>query len=497
MNRLFYVALLLLVLGSTAGYGQVSTDSLKTGSNIYTLKQLIRIARENSIASRRAETILENNYWQFRSYRAGFFPQLSLSGTLPDFNRSVTQVPQNDGTFDFLPVSQNISELNLSLSQAIGLTGGEVFLTSNLQRFDNFETDTAYYSGRPVIVGLRQPIFSYNSLSWARKIEPIRYEESKREYAENLEQISVNTSERFFNVLLAQVSLAIADKNLANNDTLFQIAQGRYRLGTIAENDLLQLELQLLKSRQDVAQAKVDLETSTLAIRRYVGLTSGSPMALALPEEIPDFIVDEKMALEEAQQNRQEALAFKRRALEAERDVARARGENGFNADVFATFGLSNRAGDVPGIYDQPLDQQSVRIGFDIPLIDWGRTKAIVQTAEANLKLTQYTVEQDKLNFEQEIYTQVQQLQLLREQVKVSALADEIAQKRYEITKNRFLIGKIDITNLNIALSEKDNAKRQYIQALRSFWQAYYQMRLLTLYDFEANKSLYSKDGDL
>ncbi|MFA0960848.1 TolC family protein [Roseivirga sp. BDSF3-8] len=495
MNKFFSVLLILLMAGITICKAQRVADSTSTSVRTYTLGELISIARENSIASRRAETILENRYWQFRSYRAGFFPQLSLDGTLPDFNRSVTQVPQPDGTFDFIPVSQNNSIVNLRLSQAIGLTGGEVFLTSSLQRFDNFETDTAYYSGRPVIIGLRQPLLSFNNLQWQRRIEPIRYEESKREYVENMEQVAVTTSERFFNVLLAQVSLAIAEKNLANNDTLFQIAKGRFRLGTIAENDLLQLELQVLKSQQDLAQARVDLETSTLNLRRYVGLTSSQKLALSLPAEIPDFDVDAAVALEQALENRQEALAFRRRTLEAERDVARARGENGFNADMFATFGLSNRAGDIPGIYDQPLDQQSVRIGFDIPIMDWGRTKAIVQTAEANLKLTQYTVEQDKLNFEQEIYTQVQQLQLLREQVRVSELADEIAQKRYEITKNRFLIGKIDITNLNIALSEKDNAKRQYIQSLRSFWQAYYQLRLLTLYDFQSNTSLYIKDA--
>jgi len=68
---------------------------------------------------------------------------------------------------------------------------------------------------------------------------------------------------------------------------------------------------------------------------------------------------------------------------------------------------------------------------------------------------------------------------------------DQVALERYKVSQNRYLIGKIDITNLNIALNEKDNAKRSYIQALNSFWGAYYDLRKLTLYDFADRKFLY------
>jgi outer membrane protein len=82
---------------------------------------------------------------------------------------------------------------------------------------------------------------------------------------------------------------------VANNDTIFKIAQGRYNLGKIAENELLQLELRLLTSRQQAAQAKLDIETATLRLKTYVGLPEASELILELPEEIPDFTVDEGM----------------------------------------------------------------------------------------------------------------------------------------------------------------------------------------------------------
>jgi outer membrane protein TolC len=88
----------------------------------------------------------------------------------------------------------------------------------------------------------------------------------------------------------------------------------------------------------------------------------------------------------------------------------------------------------------------------------------------------------------------VRQLEVLRAQIRISKKSDEVAQERYNVAQNRYLIGKIDITNLNIALTEKDNAKRSYLSALRGFWSAYYDLRRLTLFDFSINRLLYTGD---
>ncbi|MFT4834791.1 MAG: outer membrane protein TolC, partial [Flavobacteriaceae bacterium] len=82
---------------------------------------------------------------------------------------------------------------------------------------------------------------------------------------------------------------------------------------------------------------------------------------------------------------------------------------------------------------------------------------------------------------------------VLRSQVEITKKSDEVAKERYDVAQNRYLIGKIDITNLNIALTEKDTAKRSYINALRSFWISYFDLRRLTLYDFLNKELLYQE----
>ncbi len=488
-NTFFCTAFLLLMFVFTS-YAQ--EQETQPAVRTFSLQDIVQLALERSPNALQAQTRRENRYWFWRSYRSQYMPQLYLRGNLPDFTRSNIPVQQPDGTYEFRPVSQNISTLNLGISQAIGFLNTEIFMESALQRFDNYEEDNTVYSGNPAVIGIRQPLFQYNPLKWDRVIEPLRFEESKREYAEEVENIAIRATFNYFQVLLAQINLAIAQKNLANNDTIYQIAQGRYNLGKIAENELLQLELNLMNSRQDMAQALLQIETSSLQLKSFIGYTDvQTAINLEIPDEMPAFEVDEQVAIREALQNRQDIIAQQRRVKEAESEVAQARGQNGLQLDLYATYGLTNRATQLMDVYASPENQQSIQLGFYIPVLDWGRSKSRVKTAEAQLKLEQYTIQQERIDFEQEVYTQVKTFEMLRNQVKVTEVADNIADRSYEIAKQRYLIGKISITDLNLALQEKDKARRQYIESLNNFWNAYFNLRRLTLYDFQTDLPLY------
>src|SRR5258706_1528267 len=113
-----------------------------------------------------------------------------------------------------------------------------------------------------------------------------------------MEQIGRDAVNFFFNVMQAQVNLQIAKYNLANNDTIYKIEQGRYNIGTTSEDKLLQVELQLLRSRSDVGQANLDLQTNSLDLRTYIGLRNGEKFTLVLPDLIPTIEGSEDEAIQ-------------------------------------------------------------------------------------------------------------------------------------------------------------------------------------------------------
>lgn len=459
-------------------------------TNKFTLEEVVQMAKNQSISARQAATTKETKYWEYRTFLSNYKPQLTLNGNLPAFSRSFIEVRQPDGTIQFQPIRNNNSTLNLSLSQNIIATGGSIYATSQLQRFDDFDRKNTLYNGTPFAVGYVQPFLRFNSFRWDKKIEPLKFNESQQTYIESLEQISLRASALFFDLLLAQVNFQIAETNLTNTRNILKVANEKYELGKNTRNEILQLQLELLKAQKAVGVSKRDLEISSLNLKAYIGLQSEGKIELQTPAPPATLALSSEKAIEQAFANRADAIGFGIRTLEAERAVAKAKGDNGLNATLTATLGFSNRGQTVPELYQKPKDQQTVQLQLDIPILDWGRSKSRTKTAEAQRQLTQYTVEQDKQNFRQEIYTQVTLFEMLRDQLSLTLQADSIASEKYRIAQDRYVLGNLSITDLSISFTEKDQAKRDYIYALRDYWGAHYKLRQLTLYDFETESKL-------
>jgi len=482
LRRLFYFIISIFCI---SGIFAQTGDTLTL-----TLQQVVEMAKDKSIASKQAATTKETRYWQYRTYRSNYQPQLALNGTLPGYNKTFTEVIQPDGTVQFQSVHNNNSLLNLSFSQSIAATGGTVFGTTQLQRFDDFDRKNTLYNGVPFGIGYAQPLWQFNSLRWDKKIEPLKFDESKQAFIESMEQIAITANGYFFDLLLAQVNLQIAETNLTNTQKIQEVAGEKYGLGKISKNEILQLQLEHLKAQKAVGIAKRDMEIATLNLRSYTGLQNTEKIALSLPYSNISMEVSAGKVLEEAYANRSDAIAFTRRMAEANRDVAKAKGDNGLNAMLTAQIGYSKSADVIPKVYRSPQDQQEIQLIFTIPILDWGRSKSRTKTAEANLQFTQYSVEQDKQIFTQQIVTQVTLFDMMKDQIILTATADSIASEKYQIAKDRYVLGNLSITDLSIAFQEKDQAKRDYISALRDFWGAYYQLRYLSLYDFEKNEKI-------
>ncbi|MDY6801614.1 MAG: TolC family protein, partial [Bacteroidota bacterium] len=470
-----------------------------TFTEVLTFDEVVQLAREQSPDAIMAKHRFRANYWEFRTYKADYLPNLSLSTTFPEFSRAIKKYQNADGTYTYVEDNLNSSTVNLNLRQNVGFTGGQIFATSNLTRLDEFggsDVNTSYLS-TPISIGYRQPVMFYNEYKWQKKIEPLKYEESQKEYITSLENVALKAVSYFFDLALAQQNLQVAEINYSNADTLYDIAEGRYNIGTIAENELMQMELSLLNAGSDLNAAKVDLEIKKFQLRSFLGFNEKVDLKLIIPKEIPELTVEVEDALAKANENNPDIIAFERQLIEAERDVAKAKSEKGLKADLFASIGYTQQSQEFSNVYVNPQDQQRFTLGLEVPILDWGLGRGRYKMAQSSQEVIKTTVDQAKTDFVQNVYLNVMQFNLQDDQVLIAAKTDTIAQKRYDMTKQRFLIGKVDVLDLNVALSEKDGAKTNYIAALRKYWSNYYTLRRITLYDFLEDKPLEADFNEL
>jgi len=451
-----------------------------------TLDEVIRIAKSQSPDALIAKHQLRSSYWQYKTFKRSLLPSLSFDGTIPSLNRAFKTYTSSSGAEEYINQSYTSYSGNLRVNKVIGLTGGNVFLSTGLERIDNYyDTLTSHsYLSTPVNLGFTQPLFNYNAYKWNKQIEPLKYRQAKRNYLETVEQVSLTAVNYFFNLLAAQVNQRVAEINVNNYDTLYKIAQGRYSSGKIAENDLLQLELNTLNAKSALEKANLELEDAGFRLKSFLRLQDDQDIFLVTPKPQDFKQVEYEKALEQAMENSSSMLDFERRILEAKAEVNRAKTENGFNANLYAVFGLMGSAGTLNNAYVNPKDQQQLRIGVELPILDWGLRKGQVKMAESNADLVETSVEQERIDFRQNVYLQVAEYNMQQNQLLIASKSDTVAQKSYVASKNRYLIGKISVTDLNIAQTEKDKATIAHIQALKTFWQNYFLLRKLTLFDF-------------
>jgi outer membrane protein TolC len=485
MKKLLLFSLIVVLLFSTK---KIIAQEVKK----LTFEEVMKLAEEQSPNALIAKHRFRASYWQYRSYRAQYLPSLTLSGTTPDFSNGLDKVyDYSTNQFSYRQTNTLSNLGTLALSQNIGPTGTIIALRSDLTLFrDIAKNSPVNYITNPVSVDITQPIRKYNTLKWQKKIEPVKYDAAKKAYLANIEGVHTSAVMNFFSLALAQINKQIAEMNYSNADTLFRIAKGRYQLGTIAEDELLQMQLSWLNAETSRKQADMNLRDREIRLRSFLGYNENVRLELILPNKIPDLQVEMKEVLDLAMSNNPDLLNQQINVLNAQSNAAQAKASKGLNASLNASLGLSQQSTDFPAAYNNLNNSQRVMIGFTLPILDWGLGKGRYQMAKSSLELAQVQANQAIVDFQQNLFLDVEQFNLQKSQVAIAAKSDTVAMKRYEVTKQRFLIGKIAVLDLNDADSRKDQNKRAYVQSLQDYWSYFYNIRSITLFDFINRKPL-------
>lgn len=483
MRYLFFC--LCVLIGASAGTVSAEDGQVRK----LTMAETVELARRQSPDAMAARHSLRASYWSYRRYRANYLPALTLTSS-PNLNRSINKVTMSDGTVKFVEQNQLNADLSLSLTQNIPLTGGYVFVNSSLQRMDMLNNHSFAWQTAPVTFGYGQSLFGYNSLKWDRRTEPLRYKMARQNYVETMELVSVRAVDRFFALARAQSSYETAKVNYANADTLYRYARGRYDIGTITENEMLQLELSKLNEETNLMNARLSVEEKMQQLRSYLGLYDDEEIETVTAEEVPGMEVDFAEALKHAEASHPDVLNRAVRRLTARSGVAQARAAAGLKADVYLRFGLTQTADRLDNAYRDPLNQQYVSLSLSLPILDWGRGKGQVRVAQSNKDLVETQVAQDQVDFEQNVRQMVNQFNLQARRVEVARRTDETAQRRSDVARRLYLMGKSTILDLNASITDKDSARYNYISALYTYWSLFYTLRSLTLYDFVNDREL-------
>ena len=475
--------LLLLLIGSA-----VQSQTVKLS-----LTESIELAIDSSLQAFRAKNQYLSSYWAFRSFKAGRLPSLSFRATPIEYRRTFT--PRYDSGTD-IDVYRHQQTLNsqgmLSIIQNFDLTGGTFYIDSELGYIRNFtnQDHPVQFSAVPIRIGYRQALFGFNEFKWEKKIEPVKYERAKMQYLYSREEISETTIQYFFSLAMTQMEYNMAVTNVASADTLYRIGQEKHKIASISQADLLTLKLDAVNARNTLKNEEVNLKRAMFAFVTFLHLDKDTQLAIELPDRPIDIEISPDLALQYAKANNPEFLAFKQELLEAEREVDRTKKSSNFEAAFNVSVGFENAEKTFRNAYLHPVQQDIINFGITIPIVDWGVRKGRANMAKNNLNVSKISVQQKELALEQDVVMIVNDFNIQQDLIHSAEEVLELSILAYNITRERFIIGKADLNSLTLSLNRQSSAQRNYISALQNYWLNYYRLRKLTLFDFQNREAM-------
>jgi outer membrane protein TolC len=457
-----------------------------------TLQEVLERAQSSSLDAFLQKNMYQARSWEYKSYLADRLPNLSLSMTPMDYNRSFTSRYNSVTNRDEFREQQSLyTYARMSLSQNIVPTGGTIYVDSDFGRLQNYgDNDSKSYTTTPVRIGLIQPLFGYNEMKWKSKLSPLKFEKAKKEFIQNMQAINVKAIDLFFAQVIAKLDEELAASNQENAKVLYKIGKKRFAIASIKQSELLNLELNSLQADIDVVKAQKELQQAQFNLNLFLDVDKNERNTLTLPEIVSDLNIDVQLALDLAKQNSPLLLQQEQQAMEADMKVDKTKKESRFKANLNASYGLNQRAESLKAAYQDPLDQQKVKFGIDIPLLDWGKRKGKYRMAVSDREVIRLQIKQKEMDFMQEVSRMVIDFNLQKSLVENAKRAAAVAQKSYEVNLNLFKEGKSTVLQLDDALKKQTTARKNFLNQLKDYWRYYYNIQKFTLYDFRTKKEL-------
>lgn len=487
------IVILMLISSMHPLYAAVDLSDSQPGvqeripsSREMTVQSVVEAARQGSVAAIAAKASFVSSYWAWRSYQASKLPSLNLYGNIGSFNHSLTQL-QNYETGE-LVYANNFNmqnSLGLAVSQNLSLTGGTISLFSDLSRIDQFGANrTNTWFTQPVTLSYTQPLFAYNSFKWNAKISPKEYEMAKSVYIEAMEEVTIEAVQDYFTLMLAKRNHEKAMVNYENTKTMYAVAEQRMKLGSVTRDECLQVELRMLNDSISINENYIKVKEAQMSLNSLLGYDESFEVEPVFEEDLPDVVMDYDFVIDKALKNSSFQTANDLKLLQSDASIARAKAEKGISVSLRAQFGLTKSSSTIKDAYHRPLDQEILGITFSMPVFDWGLGEGRVKKAKAEAELVRAEVEQAENDFRQTVFTAVGQFNNQKRQCQVSRRAVQIAGERYALMMDKFRAGTASVIELNTAQQENDEANDRYVTDLSNYWNYYFTIRKMTLYDY-------------
>lgn len=479
------------LLISTAG-------TLSAGGEELTLERALNIAFQNSPAMRQASLQLEVNERNLMAEQAGLKSQFSLAVT--PYLTSSSRV-FSDLTSSYNTQTQTRTSTAFTIRQPIKWTDGTLRITD---QFNWQEASSSFAGGQKksefsnsLTISLSQPLFTYNKTQMQIKELELALENAQLAYAIQKLQIERQVTQQFLNLYYSRMSIQISQEEYKNATESFNIIQSKVDAGITAPEELYQADITKDNSLASLENKRMQHENSLDTFKILLGLELEDLIDVSADIQKKIVEVDLNMAIAHGLENRMELRQKDIEIQNAMHDLIVAGAENEFKASLNLSFGLTGTNPQFAGIYDSPNTDRLIALTLDIPLFDWGQKKHHLAATRAQIETVKLSAEEEIKSIKTEIREAYRSLMNQKRQIEIAEKSIKNAELTYAINLERYRSGDLSSKDLQFYQLQLSEQKLSLVQALINNKLALLDLKIRTLWDFEANRSILDELEDI
>lgn len=460
-----------------------------------TLDEALNIAFSNSPTMKRVGYALDMSRHNLEAQNASLKSQFSL--TLDPYRYSKSQ-QYADYADSYVTAESKSSDFVFSIAQPIKWTDGTFNISETFSWEENtreqtlFGTDTSTttsaYTSR-MNISYNQPLFTYNRTKLDLKELELSLENAQLNYSIQKLQIEQQVTQAFLNLYYLKRSAEIKEEELNNATESYDIINSKVEAGISAKEELYQAELTQASSQASLENARMQFENAQDNFKILLGLPLDEE--IEVKADIKKLIIDVQLAkaINNGLANRMELRQSDIEIQNSMNDLVRTGAQNEFYGSINLSYGLTGvDDNSVKDLYQSPTRTHGFNITFNVPLIDWGRKKHQIKSAETQVARSKLNASEERKQIQYEIRESYRNLLNQKLQIDIAEKNVKNARLTYEINLEKYKNGDLSSKDLSFYQTQLSSEQLNEVSSLINYQLALLELKIRTLWDFQNDK---------
>jgi len=430
-----------------------ATDSSDAETYKLNLESAREIALKNNPDLIRSMMDIRSAEAAFYESKAGLYPSLSLDLIAPGYNESrseqyIYEPVSGNYTYQWINTGDYRYQGSLNLEQKLP-TGG-TFAVSNLLYkreyfFGSYQDSLTTEYSNALRFSIEQPILQPNQVRMDYRRSLLGLESARLQRQIQLRDFDYLFTSVYYSLVRSSRQLQLQQEDYQRWRSSVKTAEDKFKSGLIPEVEVLKLQVELARREGALAAVRDAYLQAELNFKIFIGIDLMDTLQISI--EVEEIEVPEGL-VENALNSRQELKKAEIDVKNAEINYKQVKADAGINASLYAYYDLDSKEPSIDDIVDNFEIDRGISLNISVPLFNWGKTRNSVEARKISLDKTKYNFKQLRKQFIAELSEVERSLTSARQRLESARLAEQLAQKSYEMTTSRFESGAVTATDL-------------------------------------------------